>query len=76
MAAKKWMAKARRSMERRGTTGALGKKDPTPGSKGLSDADLRTLWARAGRTGDKTLMKQVQFAAGARGMKLGKAKEK
>lgn len=72
---KKWMGKARRGMERRGTVGSLRAKDPTPGDKKLTDADLRTLWARAGRTGDKALMKKVQFAAAARGMKLGQAKK-
>lgn len=74
--AKKWMGKARRSMERRGTVGSLKAKDPTPGDKKLTDADLRTLWARAQRTGDTALKRKIVFAANARGMKLPKSKEK
>lgn len=70
------MQKARRSMEKRGTVGSLGKKDPTPGDKKLSNADLRTLWRRAHRTNDTKLMKQVLFAANARKLKLPKIGKK
>lgn len=75
MPKKKWIGRARKRMEKRGTVGSLRAKDPTPGEdKKLSDSDLRTLWARAQRTNDKALMKKVQFAAGVRGMKLGSRK--
>ena len=62
----RWMAKARAGMKKRGTEGSLRAKDPTPGDKGLSESDLRTLWARAQRSGDTALKRKVIFAANAR----------
>lgn len=78
MAVKKWMGAARQRMERRGTVGSLSKQDPTPGDKGLSDADLRSLWAKAQRTNDTALKRKILFAANARKppLKLSKSKEK
>ena len=72
----RWMAKARAGMERRGTAGSLRKKDPTPGDKKLTDADLRSLWAQAQRNDDTALKRKVLFAANARGQKLSKVKDK
>lgn len=72
----KWMGDARKRMEKKGTVGSLSKKDPTPGDKKLTDADLRTLWAKAHRTKDSALLKQVLFAANARGLKLSSSKGK
>lgn len=77
MAAKRWMAKARAGMERRGTVGSLRKQDPTP-STPLTESDLRSLWAKAQRTDDTGLKQKVLFAANARKppLKLAKSKEK
>lgn len=69
--ADQWIGKARASMKRRGTVGALRK---TASSKGLlsgkgdtlTEKDLSTLAATAKRTGNKELARRVNFARNVR----------
>lgn len=74
--AEKWIGPVRKRMERRGTVGSLRAQDPTPGDKKLSDADLRSLWAKAKSTKNAKLRRKVLFAANVRGLRLSKSKEK
>lgn len=62
-----WIGKARASMEKRGTVGALHKELGVPGGKKIGSGVLATAKARAKRTGNSTLMKRVTFAQNVRG---------
>ena len=64
--AEKWMQKAAKSMERRGTKGALHRQLGVPEGEKIPAAKLAAAGARAKRTGNTKLARRVGFAKAAK----------
>jgi hypothetical protein len=64
--AKKWIQKARTSMERRGTVGSLHRALGVPEGKTIPASKMAAGRARADRTGNTALKKKLQFAENVR----------
>lgn len=61
-----WIGKARASMEKRGTVGKLHRATGTPEGEKIPEKKLAAAAARAKRTGDTTLAREVNFAKNVR----------
>lgn len=60
--AKKWIQKARKSMERRGTVGSLHRALGVPEDETIPAKKMAAAASRAKRTGNTALAKKVNFA--------------
>lgn len=63
----KWIGKARASMERKGTVGALHRQLGVAEGKKIPTKKLAAAASRAKRTGNTKLARRVQFAENVRG---------